>query len=99
MTCSLASELMGITEDKPEPWLAMAHHADMKEVPDRAMQFVDKAILLDKRYPEGFILKGKHCANYYANVGRIAVDGRRTLFGRRLVLPQSTSHQPRHFLL
>ena len=39
---SLANELLTNNEQRPEPWLAMASHAELKGNKERALMFVDK---------------------------------------------------------
>ncbi|KAJ3247183.1 Anaphase-promoting complex subunit 7 [Chytriomyces hyalinus] len=54
----LATHLISLTEDRPEPWVVMARYSETKGDFERAIQLVDKALTLDKRHGESYLLKG-----------------------------------------
>jgi len=56
---SLATRLMGISEEQPQPWVAMGHFCHSNKKSPRAVYFAHKACLLDTRSVEALLLKGQ----------------------------------------
>ncbi|KAI9347619.1 hypothetical protein BDR26DRAFT_854404, partial [Obelidium mucronatum] len=54
----LATDLMALSEDRPEPWIVMARYCETKGDMDRAMHLVEKSLLLGSNHAEGHLLKG-----------------------------------------
>jgi len=54
----LADELIRISEDRPESWVAMTHYSIMKNDLESAMAFIDRALALDNYHYEALIQKG-----------------------------------------
>ncbi|KAI8621838.1 hypothetical protein BC830DRAFT_1163437 [Chytriomyces sp. MP71] len=54
----LATDLINLTEERPEPWLVMARYLETRGDYERAMQLADKSLLLDQRHVEAHLLRG-----------------------------------------
>ncbi|ORX55962.1 TPR-like protein [Piromyces finnis] len=54
----LADELIRISEERPESWIAMTHYSIMKNDLESAMAFIDRALALDNYNYEALIQKG-----------------------------------------
>ena len=55
---TLATRLMGVSEEAPQPWVAMGHFCHLNKKSPRAVYFAHKACLLDTRNVEALLLKG-----------------------------------------
>ncbi|KAI8929190.1 hypothetical protein BC831DRAFT_21414 [Entophlyctis helioformis] len=55
---NLAEDLFHISEERPEPWLAMARYCEMKGHLDQALYFVEKATVWNSRHVPTYHLKG-----------------------------------------
>merc|ERR1719445_662728 len=56
---NLATRLMGITEEQPEPWVAMGYFCHLTKKSQKAVYFAHKACLIDPRNVEALLLKGR----------------------------------------
>ena len=56
---NLATRLMGITEEQPQPWVAMGYFCHLTKKSPKAVYFAHKACLLDPRNVEALLLKGR----------------------------------------
>ena len=56
---SLATRLMGVSEEQPQPWVAMGYYCHLSKKSPRAVYFAHKACLLDPRNVEALLLKGR----------------------------------------
>jgi len=56
---SLATRLMGISEEQPQSWVAMGHFCHLIKKSPKAVYFAHKACLLDTRNVEALLLKGQ----------------------------------------
>jgi len=56
---SLATRLMGVSEEQPQPWVAMGHFCHLNKKSPKAVYFAHKACLLDTRNVEALLLKGQ----------------------------------------
>lgn len=54
----LATRLMSVTEEAPEPWIAMGYYCYLNKKGNRAVYFAHKACLMDQRNVEALLLKG-----------------------------------------
>ncbi|KAL5016106.1 hypothetical protein ScPMuIL_005695 [Solemya velum] len=54
----LAHTLMGMTEQSPEPWIAIGYYSLVTRKATRAVYFAQKATSIDTTNVEGFLLKG-----------------------------------------
>ncbi len=54
----LAVRLMSVTEESPEPWIAMGYYSYVNKKGAKAMYFGHKAIVLSPRSVEALLLKG-----------------------------------------
>jgi len=55
---TLATRLMAVSEEAPQPWVAMGHFCHLNKKSPRAVYFAHKACLLDTRNVEALLLKG-----------------------------------------
>ncbi|XP_028400732.1 anaphase-promoting complex subunit 7-like [Dendronephthya gigantea] len=55
---SLAEDLIGISEERPEPWMAMAHSASVANKKTRAIYFSQKAHNIDNQNIQALLTKG-----------------------------------------
>ncbi|XP_046840644.1 anaphase-promoting complex subunit 7-like isoform X2 [Xenia sp. Carnegie-2017] len=55
---SLAEELIGVSEDRPEPWIAMAHSSSVANKKTRAIYFAQKAHNMDNQNIQALLTKG-----------------------------------------
>lgn len=55
----LATRLMGVSEEQPQPWIAMGYYCHLSKKSPRAVYFAHKACLLDPRNVEALLLKGR----------------------------------------
>jgi len=56
---SLATRLMGVSEEQPQSWVAMGHFCHLNKKSPKAVYFAHKACLLDTRNVEALLLKGQ----------------------------------------
>ena len=56
---SLASRLMAVSEEQPQPWVALGYYCHLTKKSPRAVYFAHKACLLDPRNVEALLLKGR----------------------------------------
>jgi len=56
---SLATRLMGLSEEQPQSWVAMGYYCHLSKKSPRAVYFAHKACLLDPRNVEALLLKGR----------------------------------------
>jgi len=56
---NLATRLMGVSEEQPQPWVAMGHFCHLNKKSPKAVYFAHKACLLDTRNVEALLLKGQ----------------------------------------
>ncbi|KAJ3126189.1 Anaphase-promoting complex subunit 7 [Nowakowskiella sp. JEL0407] len=54
----LAMELMQVTENRAESWLALATYCETKGETEKALGFIEKAIYLNPRYANAHCMKG-----------------------------------------
>ncbi|KAJ3130325.1 Anaphase-promoting complex subunit 7 [Physocladia obscura] len=54
----LATDMVAVSENHPETWLVMARYCETKGSLDRAMQLTEKALKLNSRHMESYLLKG-----------------------------------------
>lgn len=54
----LATKLMSVTEDAPEPWIATGYHCYAAKKGTRAVYFAHRACMLQHRHVEALLLKG-----------------------------------------
>jgi len=55
---TLATRLMEVSEEAPQPWVALGHFCHLNKKSPRAVYFAHKACLLDTRNVEALLLKG-----------------------------------------
>jgi len=55
---TLATRLMAVSEEAPQPWVAMGHFCHLNKKSPRAVYFAHKACLIDTRNVEALLLKG-----------------------------------------
>ena len=55
---SLATKLMAVTEEAPEPWIATGYHCYAAKKGTRAVYFAHRACMLQHRHVEALLLKG-----------------------------------------
>ena len=55
---TLATRLMKVSDEAPEPWVAMGHFCHLNKKSPRAVYFAHKACLIDTRNVEALLLKG-----------------------------------------
>ena len=55
---TLAARLMAVSEEAPQPWVAMGHFCHLNKKSPRAVYFAHKACLIDTRNVEALLLKG-----------------------------------------
>lgn len=56
---NLATRLMSVTEEQPQPWVAMGYFCHLTKKSPKAVYFAHKACLLDPRNIEALLLKGR----------------------------------------
>lgn len=56
---NLATRLMGVTEEQPQPWVAMGYFCHLTKKSPKAVYFAHKACLIDPRNIEALLLKGR----------------------------------------
>ena len=56
----LATRLMSVSEDAPEPWVAMGYYCFLTKKGSRAVYFAHRACMLANRSVEALILKGNN---------------------------------------
>jgi len=56
---SLATRLMGMSEEQPQPWVALGYYCHLTKKSQKAVYFAHKACLLDPRNVEALLLKGR----------------------------------------
>ncbi|OQR94813.1 anaphase-promoting complex subunit 7 [Thraustotheca clavata] len=56
---NLVRDLLGISDNRPEPWLAAACYSDMKGDSTTALQLCDRAIALDKDFARSHVYRGQ----------------------------------------
>lgn len=54
----LAHKLMSIDQRRPEPWIAVALHSDLRNDKDRALSFVDRALQVSPSHVLAYHVKG-----------------------------------------
>ena len=55
----LATRLMSVSDDAPEPWVAMGYYCFLAKKGSRAVYFAHRACMLANRSVEALILKGE----------------------------------------
>ena len=55
----VANEVLSVSCDRPEGWMLLSMFCDLKGEIEKALQFADKAIAIDGKYPPAYRLKGQ----------------------------------------
>ena len=55
----LANEVLSVSCDRPEGWMLLSMFCDLKGEIEKALQFADKAIVIDGKYTPAYRLKGQ----------------------------------------